>query len=173
MVPITVQQVKPPPPPPVPAAITKITLVDDDVEVDNDIELNVEADQETIIPEYLPPVTEDFAEEEEVVEEPIFVVVETMPAFPGGVPALMAYLQKSIRYPAIARESNIHGTVYLSFVIEKDGSVSDVEILRGIGGGCDEEAIRVVSNMPKWSAGKQRDLPVRVKYCLPIKFVLE
>jgi protein TonB len=84
----------------------------------------------------------------------------------------MKYLQDNIRYPAIARESGIQGTIYITFVVERDGSITDVKVLRGIGGGCDEEAIRVVQNMPKWTPGKQRGRPVRVQFSMPIRFTL-
>jgi TonB family protein len=100
----------------------------------------------------------------------IFVVVETMPEFPGGEDAFNQYLADSIRYPAAAVENSIQGRVFVTFVVEKDGSVSDARILRGIGGGCDEEALRVIRNMPKWIPGKQRGKPVRVQYNLPIMF---
>ncbi len=95
-----------------------------------------------------------------------------MPAFPGGMDKLMKYLSDNIKYPSQARELGIQGKVFLSFVIEKDGSVTDVTLLRGIGGGCDEEAIRVVKNMPNWIPGKQRNIPVRVRFNLPVNFRL-
>jgi periplasmic protein TonB len=84
----------------------------------------------------------------------------------------MKFLQDNIKYPQMARESGIQGTVYVTFVVERNGSVTDVKILRGIGGGCDEEAVRVVQNMPKWEPGKQRGKPVRVQFNMPIKFTL-
>ena len=82
------------------------------------------------------------------------------------------FLQKNLRYPKLAKEVGITGTVKVNFVVERDGSVSNVEIERGIGGGCDEEAIRVIKLMPKWKPGEQRNFPVRVKYSLPIHFRL-
>jgi protein TonB len=84
----------------------------------------------------------------------------------------MKFLQDNIKYPQMARESGIQGTVYVTFVVERNGNVTDVKILRGIGGGCDEEAVRVVQNMPKWEPGKQRGKPVRVQFNMPIKFTL-
>lgn len=171
LIPVTVQESKPIPPPP-PTQAVKISIVDNDVEVEDDIEVNVEATQETVIQEYVPyvPVEE---EEEEIVEERVFVVVETMPLFPGGMSGLNNYLHNNIKYPMLAKESSIQGKVFVSFVVEKDGSVTDVRILRGIGGGCDEEAIRVIENMPKWIPGRQRNVPVRVMFNLPIKFTLQ
>lgn len=102
----------------------------------------------------------------------IFMVVENPPSFPGGEKARMAYMAKNITYPIQAKENWIQGTVYVSFVVEKDGSVSNVKILRGIGGGCDEEAIRVIENMPNWKPGTQRDQPRRVQFNTPIQFTL-
>ena len=86
--------------------------------------------------------------------------------------ARMKFLQDNIKYPIMAKESGIQGTVYVTFVVERSGAVTDVKILRGIGGGCDEEALRVVKNMPKWEPGKQRGKPVRVQFNMPIKFTL-
>jgi len=105
-------------------------------------------------------------------EDEIFVFVEYNASFPGGVDARMKYLRENITYPKLAKESGIQGTVYLKFVVEKDGSITNVKVLRGIGGGCDEEAMRVVKNMPKWNPAKQRGKPVRVQFNMPIKFVL-
>jgi len=111
-------------------------------------------------------------EEEEPVSEEIFVIVESMPEYPGGINALYQYISDQIHYPVMAKELGIQGKVFVTFVIETDGSVSGVEVLRGIGGGCDEEAIRVVNSLPKWKPGKQRGVPVRVRYNLPVKFTL-
>ncbi|MDR2907358.1 MAG: TonB family protein [Bacteroidales bacterium] len=105
-------------------------------------------------------------------EDQIFQVVEDNPNYPGGEEARQKYLADNIVYPATARESNIKGTIYITFVVEKDGSISDVKVVRGIGGGCDEEAVRVVKAMPKWIPGKQRGQNVRVQFMLPIKFTL-
>ncbi len=106
-------------------------------------------------------------------EEDIFAVVEVMPKFPGGTGELMKYLSNNIKYPEEAFANKVDGRVFVSFVVEKDGKVSDVSVLRGIGHGCDKEAIRVVESMPNWNPGTQKGKPVRVKYNLPIRFVLE
>lgn len=106
-------------------------------------------------------------------EELVFTVVEEMPVYPGGNEAMYTYLGQNIKYPDVAKANKTQGTVYVTFIIRKDGSVSNVNILRGIGHGCDEEAIRVVEEMPLWKAGKQRGKAVNVQYNLPIKFVLE
>jgi len=168
IIPITEQKVKPPPPPP-PKQVTQIKIVEDDVEVEDDLDIDVEADDETVVEEYIPPSDDD----EEVVEAEIFTVVESMPSFPGGMGELMKFLGQNINYPTLAKESGIQGRVFINFVVEPNGSISNVKVLRGIGGGCDEEAVRVVKSMPKWSPGKQRGKPVRVSYNLPVKFTLQ
>ncbi len=106
-------------------------------------------------------------------EEEIFTVVEQQPEFPGGMAALGQFLGKNIRYPAAAQRANVSGRVFVSFVVNTDGSIQDVSVLKGLGFGTDEEAQRVVKSMPKWRPGKQSGRPVRVKYNLPINFTLE
>jgi len=100
----------------------------------------------------------------------VYTVVETMPQYPGGEDALMKYLAINISYPQAAKDKGIQGTVYVSFIVEKNGNISNVKILRGIGSGCDEEVIRVVKDMPEWKPGTQNGKPVRVQYNLPVKF---
>jgi periplasmic protein TonB len=102
----------------------------------------------------------------------VFLAVEQQPEFPGGESALIAYIAKNTKYPAIARENNIEGRVFISFVVEKDGNISDVKVIRGIGGGCDEEAKRVIKSLPKFSPGKQNGRPVRVQFNVPVNFKL-
>ncbi len=160
------EKIEQPPPPQIP----EIEIVEDDVEVDDDISFD-EVDENTAVEEYY--VSRVEVQEEVHVEAEIFTIVEEQPGFPGGEAALMEFLGKNITYPPMARESGIQGTVFVTFVVEPDGSVTNVKILRGIGGGCDEEAIRVVKNMPKWKPGKQRGKPVRVQFNLPIRFILQ
>jgi protein TonB len=164
MIPIT--QRKPPPPPPPPKQQI-LEIVEDDEEIEEELEIeSTEIDENTEI---------EFVEtpEEEVVEEPeIFQVVEDPPQFPGGEEELFKYLGKSIQYPPMAKDAGVSGVVYVTFVVNEDGSISDVEVLRGIGAGCDKEAIRVVENMPKWKPGKQRGKSVKVQFNLPIRFTL-
>lgn len=158
---------KPPPPPPPPAPTTVIEIVDDEEEIEDELEIeDLEVDQDTEI-----EIIEDV--EEEVVEEEVFTIVEEMPSFPGGEAKLFEYLGKNIKYPQIAKEAGISGVVYVNFVVGPQGNISDVKVLRGIGGGCDEEAVRVVKNMPNWKPGKQRGKPVKVSYNLPIRFSLK
>ncbi len=102
----------------------------------------------------------------------VFVVVEESPTFPGGNEAITAYLSQNLQYPKAASDAKIEGTVFVQFIIEKDGSVSNIKILRGIHPDCDAEVIRVVSEMPKWNPGKQRGQAVRVQFNLPVKFRL-
>ena len=106
-------------------------------------------------------------------EVPIFTVVEEMPEYPGGMKALYSYLGENIKYPDEAKKNGISGTVYITYVVEKDGSVSNAKVLRGASPELDKEAVRVVSAMPKWKPGKQKGIPVRVQYNLPIKFALD
>lgn len=164
MIPIT--QRKPPPPPPPPKQQV-IEIVDDDEEIEEELEIeSTEIDEDAMV---------DFEEvpEEEVEEEAeIFQVVEDPPEFPGGEEELFKYLGKSIQYPPMAKDAGVSGVVYVTFVVNEDGSISDVEVLRGIGAGCDKEAIRVVENMPKWKPGKQRGKSVKVQFNLPIRFTL-
>lgn len=165
-IPITRQETPPPPPPPDPS--TELNIVEDDVEVEDDFVIDVEATVTTVVKEYVPIQVK----EEEIAEEVIFTIVEENPSFPGGDEARMRYLAQNIKYPQMARESGIQGIVFVTFVVERDGNITDVRLLRGIGGGCDEEAIRVVKGMPRWTPGKQRGQPVRVQFNLPIRFTL-
>lgn len=164
-IPITEQP--PPPPPPIEQPI--IEEIPDEVEIEEKIEVDFDVDvqEETVIKE----VEISDAPVQEKADE-IFDVVETMPTPPGGMEGWNKYLSKNLKYPTQARRMGIEGTVYVVFVVNTDGSIQDVEILRGIGGGCDEEAMRVVRNAPNWQPGKQRGRPVRVKMRLPIRFKL-
>ena len=168
MVEITKQEEPKPQPVEVPKQTTQLEIVEDDVEVE-DIEINAEVDQTEVIEEYVPVEVV----EEDVQEQEIFQIVEEMPSYPGGDQKLMEFVAKNIKYPQIARETGIQGRVFVGFVVEPDGSVSNVKVLRGIGGGCDEEAMRVVKSMPKWKPGKQRGKAVRVSYMLPVNFKLQ
>ena len=170
MVEITKQeQPKPQPPAPKPQ-VTQIEIVDNEEEIEDEIEIDAEVSQDEVIEEYFAPAE---IEEEEIVEAEIFKVVEVMPEFPGGAAKMMEYIQKNIKYPLMARESDIQGRVFVNFVVEPDGSISNVTVMRGIGGGCDEEAVRVVNSMPKWNPGKQRGTAVRCSFTVPIIFKLQ
>ncbi|MCA1744587.1 MAG: energy transducer TonB [Bacteroidales bacterium] len=170
IIPITRQEeVKPPPPPPPPAVADILNIVEDDVELDDELEImDTEMDQDAMV---------DFSnmvmEEETRDAGEIFMIVEEMPEFPGGQEALQKYLASSVRYPVIAQENGIQGRVYIQFVINQTGEVTNAVILRGVDPSLDREALRVVEAMPKWKPGKQRNRAVRVSYTVPINFVLQ
>jgi periplasmic protein TonB len=127
--------------------------------------VEVEGDAEVVFEE---PVVEVVAED----ENKVFLVVEQQPEFEGGYEAMMNFIRKNMRYPASARRMGIDGTVFVSFVVGKDGSINDVKVIRGISADCDKEAVRVVQAMPPWKPGKQNGKPVFVRFNLPIKFKL-
>ena len=162
----------PPPPPPEPEVQLSedINIVDDDVEIEHKLEI---IDANDLSKPDVPVVKVEIQEEEEVVEEEIFTIVEEQPSVPGGEDKLFEYLYSNIKYPQVAKENGITGRVFLTFVVEKDGSIANPKVLRDIGGGCGQEALRVVKNMPKWSPGKQRGKPVRVQFNLPVVFDLQ
>lgn len=161
----------PPPPPPAPEAPEIIDVVEERVETSVDI--NMEDDQYTRqVETYVPPPPPRPVEREEVTEE-IFVVVENQPEFPGGSTAMMKFLGDNIKYPVIAQENGIQGRVICNFVVERDGSITDVQVVRGVDPSLDREAVRVIQSMPKWTPGKQRGQPVRVRFTLPVVFRLQ
>ena len=165
----TTQETPPPPPPPAVQEVEVLNVVEDDVEVE-EIEINTEDDKDVEV--VIAPPVEAPVEEEE--EEVIFVVVESMPEFPGGQQALFKYLVENVKYPVIAQENGIQGRVICQFVVNKDGSIVDVVAVRSSGeASLDKEAIRVIKSMPKWKPGKQRGKPVRVKYTVPVNFRLQ
>lgn len=105
--------------------------------------------------------------------EKVFSSVEQFPEFPGGAQGLTQYLMLNLRYPTEAQKKNIQGKVFIKFVVCQDGSLCNEEVVKGIGGGCDEEVIRVIKAMPKWKPGKQNGKPVKVYYTLPVSFKFE
>lgn len=158
----------PPPPPPAPQVVEVLNVVEDTEEVET-IDISSEEDINEII-EIAAPVVQVEEEEDENV---IFQVVETMPSYPGGNEALTKYLSDNIRYPVIAQENGIQGRVICQFVVNKDGSIVDIQVVRSVDPSLDKEAERVIRNMPKWNPGKQRGKSVRVKYTLPVNFRLQ
>ena len=157
IIPITQQMLKPPPPPPPAPKLTDlIDIVAAEDQSENQVIENVA----------------DFGEygEENTGESEIFQVVEDMPSFPGG--NVSKWIAKNVKYPVLAMENGIQGKVFIQFVIERDGSITDVKVARGVDASLDKEAVRVVQSMPKWKPGKQRGKPVRVAYTLPINFQL-
>ena len=165
----TSQDITPPPPPPPVQEVEVLNVVEDEKEVAH-VEIQTEDTKEEVI--IAPPVEK--VEEKEEDEEVIFVVVETMPEFPGGQAALFKYLSENVKYPVIAQENGIQGRVICQFVVNKDGAIVDVEVVRSGGdASLDKEAARVIKSMPKWNPGKQRGKPVRVKYTVPVNFKLQ
>ena len=159
IIPITKQELKPPPPPPPPPEV--IEIIEDDDEIEDELEIeDTESDEDEEI------------EIEEEDDEEFFMVVENMPEFPGGDLGLMKYIQKHVKYPAIAKEYNITGKVYVSFIVDKSGSVTNAKIVRGVDKNLDAEALRVVKSLPKYKPGKQRGKAVRVMFTIPINFTL-
>lgn len=171
LIPITEQpeQVAPPPPE-APSIAETLTIVDDDADVEETTIAATEETGQAVEIKYVPVAVE----EEEPEEQTIFEVVEQMPEFPnGGMAGLMQYLSKNIKYPTIAQENGTQGRVTVQFVVNKDGSIVDAKVLRGVDPYLDKEAIRVISSMPKWKPGMQRGKAVRVKYTVPVMFRLQ
>ena len=164
------EELPPPPPPEQPEVTTEFEVVEDEAEIKNELVVNAEVTDDTKNIEITPVKIEEEEEEEDV---QIFTVVENDPEFPGGMEALYKYLRDNIKYPQLARDNNITGKVYVTFVVERDGSIAAPRVLKDIGGGCGAEAIRVVKSMPKWTPGKQRGKAVRVQFNLPVSFNLQ
>lgn len=158
-----------PPPPPPKIQQPEIIEVPDEEEIEEEIEvdLDVEITEETVIEE----IIVDEAPEEEVADE-VFTIVEDAATPPGGYQAFYEYVGKKMKYPAQARRMGIEGRVYVQFVVDKDGTLTEVQAVKGIGAGCDEEAVRVLKGAPKWSPPKQRGKPVKQRIILPITFKL-
>ncbi|MCC5922051.1 MAG: energy transducer TonB [Cyclobacteriaceae bacterium] len=164
-VPLTEQ----PPPPPPKIQQPEIIEVDDDEEIEEDIEIEFDIDMdEDMVVEDIP----FFDDGEKEVADEIFQVVEQQPEPEGGMQAFYQYVQKNMKYPSQARRMGIEGKVFVQFVVNTDGTIQDVEAIKGIGGGCDEEAIRVLKAAPAWKPGKQRGKAVRVRMVIPITFKL-
>ena len=162
----------PPPPPPAPAVTEVLNVVEDDVELEQQEIISSEDDASAAQQEtFVAPVVEE--EEEEEAAQQIFTVVEKQPEFPGGTAQLFKFFGKPIKYPVIAQENGIQGRVVCSFVVNRDGSIVDIQVMRGVDPSLDKEAIRVISEMPKWKPGEQRGKPVRVRFILPVQFRLQ
>ena len=177
----TQEMTPPPPPPPAPEVVQEVevlNVVEDDVQTES-VDFSSEDNNTTVeIVEVQQEVKEEVKVEEdkreEVEENVVFKVVETMPSFPGGDAALMKFISDNVRYPAIAQENGIQGRAICQFTVEKDGSITDIQIVRSAGDETlDKEAKRVIKSMPKWSPGKQRGKAVRVSYTIPINFRLQ
>ncbi len=165
----TAQELPPPPPPPAPEIVEILNVVEDNVEVAS-VEINTEDNKDKVVAISAPVTSAPIEEEEDNV---IFQVVEKMPSFPGGDSQLFKFLNENVKYPVIAQENGVQGRVICQFVVNRDGSIVDVEVVRSVDASLDKEAIRVIKSMPKWSPGQQRGKPVRVKYTLPVNFRLQ
>ena len=153
----------------VPEVIEEIKIVEDDVETQ---EFNFSSeDKADEIVEVKQVVIEDDEPEEDI--EEIFVVVEKMPEFPGGMQKLMKYFSDNVRYPVVAAENGIQGRVVCQFTVWKDGSIRDIVVVKGVDPALDREAIRLIQNMPKWKPGEQRGKAVSCKYTVPVSFRLQ
>lgn len=172
MIPITeMEEIQPETPPEIPKVTEIFEIVEDDVEIDNEIlfeDDDMDLDEEIQMYDFV------VDEEQEEQEEEIFVVVEDMPTFRGGdVNKFRDWVQRRVKYPQIAAENGIQGKVFIMFVVEPDGSVSNVQIMRGVDPALDEESIKAVQASPKWIAGKQRGAPVRVRFSITVNFQLQ
>jgi protein TonB len=146
---------------------TKTAVGAFDVKGNSDQGTVLKAEQEIAQP--APPAPKPSAE----IENKVFDVVEQMPSFPGGNSALMSYLNSNVKYPVVAQENGVQGRVVISFVVEKDGSITDVQVVKSVDPSLDREASRVVRSMPRWNPGKQNGQAVRVKYDVPVSFRLQ
>lgn len=157
-----------PPPPPPKIQQPEIIEVPDEEEIEEEIEvdLDVEITEEEVIEEI------EFVEEPEEEADEIFLIVEESATPDGGMGAFYKYVQKKMKYPSQARRMGIEGRVFVEFVVDKDGTLISVKAIKGIGAGCDEEAVRVIKSHPKWNPGKQRGKAVKQKIVLPITFQL-
>lgn len=163
----------PPPPTPLPKNTNDFRIVKNDIDIVDEIHITVETDETDEIPDAPPPQIIIANADPEIDEIVPFVAVEEKPSFPGGNEALLKFIYDNIQYPEMAVSTGIEGTVHTEFIIEKDGSIGDVKLLKGIGGGCDEEVLRVLKKLPRWKPGKQCNKAVKVPFIVPIKFSLQ
>ncbi|MBN1116034.1 MAG: TonB family protein [Bacteroidales bacterium] len=162
------QPPEPPPPPPPPQVIEMLTIVEDDVEIEEIDFESMEADEDMSL-DLVP-----FEEEEEAAEEEVFVIVEDMPSFKGGdLNEFRNWVGRNLKYPEIAAENGISGRVFVQFAVNSSGQVVDVVVVRGVDQALDTEAVRVIQSSPKWTPGKQRGRPVKVQFTFPVVFVLQ
>lgn len=170
LVPITFPEEKlEPPPPPENKVVDILEIVKNDIEVTEDVSVVSEDMNATHEIVWIPPVVET----ETVDEDVIHVSVEVMPEFVGGMVALMKYLSSNIKYPTISQETGSQGKVIVQFVVDRDGTITNPEVVRGVDPYLDKEAIRVISSMPKWKPGVQNGKKVRVKFTVPVVFRLQ
>ena len=172
IIPITRQELQKPQDPPKPkTVIIDLNIVEDDIELTDELDFeSFDANQDDAI-QIADVIGNKEEEEEEDVE--VFYIVETMPQFQGeGIEAFRAYIQKNVTYPQLALENGISGIVYVSFVINRRGELTNISILRSVDPSLDEEVIRALKAAPKWEPGKQRGKPVNISFSIPIRFIL-
>ena len=171
MIPITEQEEskQAPPPPEAPKVEEVLQIAENDADVQETTIQSSEENNKAVEIKYVAPVVE----EEEPEEAEIFMVVEEMPEFPGGMAECLKFLGKNIKYPTIAQENGVQGRVIVQFVVNQDGSIVDPVVVRSVDPYLDKEALRVIKTMPKWKPGKQRGKAVRVKYTVPVTFKLQ
>ncbi|WP_276857176.1 energy transducer TonB [Bacteroides fluxus] len=171
IIPITEQPEQATPlPPEAPSIPETLTIVEDDADVEETTIASTEDVGQKVEIKYVPVAVE----EEEPEEQTIFEIVEEAPEFiNGGMAGLMQYLSKNIKYPTIAQENGTQGRVVVQFVVNRDGSIVDAKVMRGVDPYLDKEALRVINSMPKWKPGKQRGKPVRCRYTVPVMFRLQ
>jgi len=165
------EEVKPPPPPPAPIQVSDvINIVEDNVDIQDNSNIFDSEFKETAAVQ----IVQYQVSEKDVEEEEVFVVVEEMPGFAGGDSnKFREYIQKNLNYPTVAAENGIQGRVFVAFVVEPDGRVTNVKVVRSVDPALDKEAVRVVESSPRWKPGKQRGKSVRVSFTFPIIFVLQ
>ena len=171
IIPITEQpEQATPPPPEAPSIPETLTIVEDDADVEETTIASTEDVGQKVEIKYVPVAVEEEGPEEQT----IFEIVEEAPEFiNGGMAGLMQYLSKNIKYPTIAQENGTQGRVVVQFVVNRDGSIVDAKVMRGVDPYLDKEALRVINSMPKWKPGKQRGKPVRCRYTVPVMFRLQ
>jgi TonB family protein len=154
------------------------SIVEDTVSVDyslpeeTDVKVDDNFEDEELVKEALSQY-DDYIANKQTEEKKVFDVVEQMPSYPGGDEALMRYISNNLQYPVVAEENGIQGRVIVSFVVERDGSITEVNVVKSVDPSLDKEAVRVLKSMPRWEAGIQDGKPVRVKYTVPVTFRLQ
>ncbi|MBC6991392.1 energy transducer TonB [Hymenobacter jejuensis] len=191
-------ETKPPPPPPPPEAppppppklstikfVPPVVKKDEEVRKQEEIPDQEELKDKVVATETVKGNTDNPADlnglesgdgnkvVEEVVENKVYTYVEQMPTPPGGMEALLQYIGKNIKYPAMALRNQVEGKVFVAFVVGPDGAISNVTVQKGIGGGCDEEAVRVIKGLPRWTPGKQNGRAVSVSFTVPVTFAIK
>jgi len=160
------------PPPPAPVIQPKVVEVPDEEKIEEEIQINIDVEdtEETKVEEIVIKIVKQVEEKED--DNRIFTIVEEQASFEGGNQAALQFMATKLKYPSRAQRMGVEGKVFCQFVVNRDGSLEDVKVLRGIGAGCDEEAVRVIKLLPPWKPAKQRGRPVRSIHSLFVQFQL-